>query len=461
MKSSPVTHSKHLLRLMIIFIVGITLFTILMVVNHRIVGSDDTIFQTQILPYHNVIEWIQYRYFNWSGRIFSEGFIYLLSPAPFVIWQILNVAAYALFSGIFFLYYRLLSKDRSQTKDYVMLAIALCLPFLAHKAVLSDGITWMTGSIVYFWAAVLGLIALYPITYSLIKNRLPRIPLILLSFILAIVAILSQEQVAVSIVGLSAVFALYQVFLFFRKQRTFPWYSLLFFAIATGSFFVTYLAPGNAIRLELEMVRWLPDFQTIPLIDRVQYSYRWLLDAVVNHTGFLFALIWLVMSALFFIKANKKFVDYVFGIVLLCLSIIVFAKGAESVAYLVEFYANWKPTITNPIVALNIIPWGIALITTLIAPLVLFRDKPTFGLSIAMLLGLSISCAVIMVLSPTMYASSWRSISISSVILMFSLYLLIDRLLSEYWKVRYALLTLVITLATTHYLYQMARLIQD
>ncbi len=454
--------SKHLLRLAILFASGIIIFSLLILIDHRIVGSDDTIFQTQILPYHSVFEWIQYRYFNWSGRVFSEGFIYLLSPAPFYFWQILNVVAYAIFSAMFFIYYRLFSTSRDHIKDYAMLIIALCLPFLMHSAVLSDGITWMTGSIVYFWASTLGLVALYPLVFHSIRKRLPSVPIIVISIIATIVGILSQEQVAVTLTGLSFVFLAYGVIRKVKDGFPFPTYQLFIFVLSVATFLTTYLAPGNNIRLDLELVRWLPDFYTTPLLDRLHYSYRWLLDALVNHTGFILSLAWLTLSGLFMAKPQKKVIDYLFAATFATVGVLIITKGNPIVAYWFEFYASWKPTITNNIVALNIIPWGIVLVLTLIAPFILFKKNLYFAVIVSILFAVSFACAAIMILSPTLYASSWRSLFVSSVVLLFVLYLLIDRLLTAYRGRQYQfILTIVIvTLASSHYLYQAARLIE-
>jgi hypothetical protein len=49
--------NQYKLNLLGILLAGTLLFSILILLNQRIIGSDDTVFQTQILPYHTVFDW--------------------------------------------------------------------------------------------------------------------------------------------------------------------------------------------------------------------------------------------------------------------------------------------------------------------------------------------------------------------------------------------------------------------
>jgi hypothetical protein len=449
---------RHKLILLSIFAVGVILFAVLTLLNHRVIGSDDTIFQTQILPYPNIIDWIQYRYEEWSGRIFSEGLVYLFSPAPFYFWQTFTILMYGLSSAMLFAYYRLFTVNKHRAKDYFMLILGLCLPLLMHPAVLSDGGIWMTGSIVYFWMSALGITAFYPIAHYVVRKKRPHIVTTMGSLVLATIAASSQEQVGALLVGLSIAFFLYETVR--RSTRTrlrIPWYILMFLLVVTVSFFISFLAPGNAVRLDLELIRWLPDFNTIPLIDRIHFSYRWFLDAVINHTGFLLVLSWLGIAGLLFAKAKRSIVEYVVALALIAISVFSAAKGYEIIAFWFEFYAVWKPIITHPLVALNVIPWSLVLVITLVSPLLLFRKKPV-GILLSVLFGASFAAAAIMVLSPTMYASSWRSMFVPSIPLIFIVYILFDRLLDAYWKQSYLFTLLIVSVSLSHYIYQVDRL---
>jgi len=453
--------TRYKLTLLLIFGVGVLAFALLIFVNHRIIGSDDTVFPVQILPFHTVFDWIQYRYTTWSGRIFSEGFVYLFSPAPFIYWQLVMIAMYGIFSAMIFTYYRLFTTKRTPVKDYLMLAVALCLPFLVDRAVLQDSTIWMTGSIVYFWMTALALIAFYPIAYYIRLKKRPSWPITAAGVLSSIIAASSQEQVGVALCALSFTFIVYSFISGLKQgEKVIPWYAIILFAITVLAFAVSYLAPGNDARLHLELAQWLPDLYTTPIAERALYSYRWILEALINHSGYLLVASWLLMIGLFFAKIKKGIIDHLVMLCLLVMSILMLTKGTDITIFWFEFYASWKPADTNALVALNVMPWGIGLFVTVIAPLLLFKKKP-IGALLTTLYSSAFATAAIMVLSPTMYASGWRTIFVPSVMLIFITYILLDKILDAYWRYRYTFVAVIFTLALSQYVYQVARLIKN
>lgn len=296
---------KYLIPFAIIFFIGLALFSILIILTGRLPKTDDTIFQTQILPYHTIFDWVIYRYQNWSGRIFPESFVYIFSPAPLYFWKIVSIISYAVFTAMIFMYGRLFYNKRDKQKDLIMLALAFCIPFLMHTDVLGSGIFWVTGSMNYFWIATLGLVGFYPIAYYVARRRLAHWVVIMLGMLASIIASCSQEQVGAILAGLSFVFLLYELYERKKKNSPFPTYLIIAITVIIASFLVGVLAPGNAVRVKLETLHWLPDFYTIALPQHIEYGYRWFLEAVVIHTGFLLVISWGLLALLFIKKQNK------------------------------------------------------------------------------------------------------------------------------------------------------------
>ncbi len=434
-------------------------FLLLLLLDHRIPGSDDTVFQVQIIPYPDVISWVVDRYHTWSGRIFSEGFVYLFSPAPFYAWQAVTLGVFVVFSGMLFAYARLLDKKWSN-KNYILLATALGSLLLMDHHVLAEGGLWMTGSMVYFWTSTLGLVGFYPVAHYVLKQRKPHWIITSLAAVSAIIAASSQEQVGAVLLGLTVAFLAYHIKVYGLNRTNIPWY-LVFFAFIIGlSLSVSILAPGNAARLEAETATWLPDFQTVSLIQRVEYGYRWLLEAFINHAGFLLIMSWGCMTALFVSKDRKTKLDYFFIFVFALASILTLSSGSELMSHLFHFYATWKPTISNPAISLNLLPWGLVLACTVVAPLFIFPKKP-FGYLISLLFTASLASATILLLSPTMYASLWRSFFVPSVILLIAAYLLFSKVLTRYTKYRFVFVGLILSLAAMQYIFQAARLMHN
>lgn len=457
-----VKRNKHMLWLLLLFTCGVSLFALLIFIDQRIPGSDDTVFLTQTAPYHNVIDWIFYRYESWSGRIFAEGFVYIFSNAPLIFWRVTSIGMYALFCGMLFAYYMLFSEKRSPSKDYLFLTPALILPFLTNAHVLAEAGLWVTGSMVYLWMSAIGLVAFYPVAYYVIKRQPPHWVITGLGTISAIIAAGSQEQIGAVLSGLSLAFLTYTTLTPLHKfhKKTIPWYLVFFCVIIGVSFAFSLIAPGNSARTRAEVLTWLPDFYTTPLNQRIEYGYRWLLEAFINHTGYLLTMIWGFLAMLFAAKKNKKRFDYAWILLFSIAILFVLSKGFDATSYWLNFYALWKPNIPNGIEFLNLIPWGIILASTAFAPLVLYR-RQTIGYLLTLLYLAAIASSVVLLFSPTMYASLWRSFFVPSVLLMVIVYILLDKIFDQYWHYKYVVIGIMISLAASHYIFQAARLLHN
>jgi len=419
-----VAEKNHRKLLYAIYGIGVLAFALLIVLVARRTGSDDTIFQTQIQPYASVLDWLSYRYAHWSGRIFSEASVYIFSSLPLYAWKLVTITLFAVSSGILFCYYCLFTKTRNRKKDVIMLILALILPFFMDTNTLFDGIFWVTGAINYFWMTTLALFAFYPIAFYAVRRTRPHWIITLLGCISGVVAACSQEQAGLTLVG---IVLLSTIYLFFRDiqstPKKIPLYPFVFLVAFAGSLYISLTAPGNQIRLHEETLVWQPDFFTTPLPQHIDYAYRWFVDAIINHTGFLLVGSWIVMLLLFIKKQSKDMLDRFFigGLCLVTLALLL--KGFSIFSYLFAFYPTWHPQIPHRFSFLVLIPWTIALLATVAAPIVLYR-KEIRGYAIAMLYTASFLGTALLTLSPTMYASGVRTLFTPSVVLIAIIYLL-------------------------------------
>lgn len=433
-----VKKNKNLIILIGIYFLGIVLFSVLIHTVVRLVGSDDIAFQKQISPYATIFDWVNYRYHSWSGRIFAESFVYIFSPLPIHFWKIVEVILYALFSGFTFLYYLLFTEKRTAFKDRTMLILAIALPTLMDTGVILTGQLWVTGSMNYFWLATFTLMALYPVLHYTIRNKKPRAWITIVGLISIIVAASSQEQGGLVLTGLMVLFTGYAIFTnFIRPQakKFIPFYPILFTLVAITCLFIGLIAPGNTARIGSETITWRPDFFTIPLIDHAEYASRWLIDSIINHSGFLLITGWVLLITLFLKKQKKKALDYTYVAILSAASIISTAKGFDSVNPLLVFYASWNPEIPHRALSLaTLTPWVIAILATITAPVALYGIKRKKGIMISILLAAFFCSILIITLSPTMYASGPRTLFFPAVILMFVAYILFDEFINKHKK---------------------------
>lgn len=449
---------KYLIPLAVIFFIGLALFSILIILTGRLPKTDDTIFQHQILPYHTLFDWVIYRYQNWSGRIFPEAFVYIFSPAPIYFWKIVSIVTYAVFTVMIFLYYRLFDSHHNKQKDLTMLALAFCIPFLMHTDVLRFGIFWVTGSMNYFWIATLGLVGFYPIAYYVARHRLAHWAVIALGMLASIIASCSQEQVGAILAGLSFIFLIYELYMHKKKGSPLPMYLVIATLVIFVSFLIGIIAPGNAIRLRLETLHWLPDFYTIALPQHIEYGFRWFLEATINHSGFLLALSWGLLALLFIKKHNKTKLQNVITYLLVFFCLAIPLNVYSLVGHWFSFYAVWKPMLPNMLSYITFIPWSVAIMITIAAPIILF-GKENKGRLISLLYLTAFASIGLLTMSPTMYASGWRTLFVPSVVLVLITYLLVSEVIDKYTKYKYHLATAIIVIALLDYSYLALRLI--
>lgn len=428
---------RHQINIIGIYILGIILFAVLLKLAARLIGSDDIAFQEQIKPYPNLISWLDYRYHTWSGRIFAESFVYIFSPLPLYLWKIVELAIYSL--GIFFLYmyYLLFAKKRNNTTDYVMMLLALLVPATMDSGVLFQGAFWVTGSMNYLWIAVFGIIALYPIVYFMIRNTKPHWASTVAGLVSALIAASSQEQVGLIVGALAIIFTLYTAYQ--RKKTTsitrfiksISPYQASFSAIILSSLIFAITSPGNKARVKAETITWQPDFYAVPVVNHIEYAVRWMVDAVINHSGFLLILTWTLLVVLLCLKKKRDWLDYTAIGILSAAATTAIAKGYDVISPLVTFYPTWQPDIPHYGISLAILgAWIIILIVTILAPLILYRKSIHGALLSLLFMGFLCSVAII-TLSPTMYVSGLRTLFVPTILLIFLTYILLNKFIDR------------------------------
>lgn len=432
------------LEVAIILLGGVLVFAGMLVLSQRIVGSDDTVFQELIKPHATLFDWIQYRYFAWSGRIFPESFVYLLSSAPLIYWKIISFILYCIFIATLFAYYRLLTPIGKRIPEIAGAILIVLLPFLLHPAVFFQGGLWVTGSMNYFWVAITGLVACYPAAHFVARHTLPSRLMTIVAVLCGIIAC-TQEQVGAVIVAL-----LFCVIVLNAKKWPKHRQQLLYlggsFFIYALSFIVSIKAPGNEQRLIAETATWLPDFYSVPLLEHIGYGYRWVLDALVNQTGPVFLLLWAGFLALFITRKNidKRIRCVMISVLVVAIGLTI-VKYLGIANYLFEFYPTWKTPIPQAAHYIGLVVWPVLLIGTVLAPIAYYRN--IHGVYYSLLIAAGIASTVIIAFSPTVYASGLRTLFVPSLLFALALIPLLHELAKQRAQLVYATIMVVVTVA--------------
>lgn len=451
---------KYNLRLILISSFFIIIFSIIISFVYRIPKSDDVIILDQVKGHPNVIDWVIYRYNTWGGRFGAEFLIYTFGKLSVLYFQIASIIFYFVSSILLFSYYKLFNKKQSKN-DYLMLTLAFVLPYLFNYNVLISGGICIAGSINYAWIVSIGLISFYPIVYFLANKTFPKWLINIACIICLIIASSGEEQIGALLVGFSFVILIYYLYLLKTKQQDLSKKNItlltLFFVISLASLIIDLKSPGNKIRMASEVARWRPDFYTTPILDHIQYCYRWFLEAVINHSGFLFEGI-IACCTFLLIKMKKINLFEKILICILALSLIAFTlRGYYSINILFNFYATWKVHI--PSIPLKFMPiiWIPTIIACIIAPYVILKNRKGLFTSIVILSGFL--SAAIMCLSPTMYGSGWRIIYVPSIMFGIALEILISDIISIKSKYNKPIFIGLVMLFSISFLYIFVRLI--
>lgn len=451
--------SRANIKLISIFVGGIILFAFLLFITDRRPESDDIVFQSQIAPYQQLIDWISYRYNNWSGRIVPDSLIYYFSQAPLVLWKLVSLVIYSSFVVLSFLFYRLFSRKTSLKKDLLIASGVVMIPFLMSSEALVDGTLWVSGSMNYFWIIPMVLLALYPIVHFVMKKELPRPAILFVSLIASAIAASSQEQIGFLLCSVAFSLCLYTVI---KSAASLPRLTIVYMSaqltIMAAFFLVSILAPGNDLRIETEIAKWIPDFNHVPLVDKLDYSTRWILDRIFNQASLLILLISFALAAIIVLKKRKTHMDYFFFIALLIITCFLALKGNEAFQIWFNFYPTWKHENLPLIAYLMLIPWLASLFIIIGAPFRIGKYHPRFWF-ISTLIFISFAAIALITLSPTLYASGLRVIYVPSISLFFVILLLLEYLYDLKKKLVIFIIGIITILFSAQYLHVVLKIL--
>lgn len=433
-----------------VFLAGVAIFGWLVSYIFRAgAGDDDSLF-VQLVQGHSLFDYVVWRYMTWSGRIFPEISIYIFAHAAIEWWRLANVLIYAALTFTLYKYYLICTTNRSRSRDVIAMVLIQAVPLSMSIGTFVDASLWVTGSMNYLWPLTLGVIAFYPLLKLSAGKTVTKLHLIV-GLLLGMVAAASQEQIGI-VLG-AASFCLLVYYLLKKNHKKTIVSAAYLFTYIIG-FTVSYLAPGNTARAAKEVAQRIPDFHSINLIDKIEYSLRWFLDASINHTGILLVLVWVLLFCLIY----KLAVSNKLRIILLVIigSAIVFYLARPYVGQVFEFYAEWGVESFTRLSRIICLYWIVVLSATVAAPLIVFRRKNK-GLVISGLILLALLSLAVMVASPTMYASGLRVLYVSAYILSAAIVALFFTLMSIDKEKVYPLVILMLIFPA----YQIIGLIAD
>ena len=178
------------------------LFAVLMLILHLIMGlNGDDIKYAKVLSNQTLVDYLHYRYYNWSSRLIIDGILVILARLDMIIWKILDVIIYTV--GVYYII-KLVNKNYSKKIAYLGVLLFLMYPFYEMA---SAG--WISTTLNYSWCFAFGMISFIPLIYEAYGEKVNKY-IYIISF-LALLYAANQEQSGALVFGFNLLYLLNSV----------------------------------------------------------------------------------------------------------------------------------------------------------------------------------------------------------------------------------------------------------
>lgn len=374
----------------------------------------DDIKYSQLSNSYTLLDWLSYRYFNWSGRMFPDALAYLLLDNEVWLWRLLNPLVLIILS---YSIIRLIKKNVS-FKDVI---VAFLLVGFFAQNVLSSGVFWITGSLNYLWPITFAVIAMIPFADRVFKNEsIENKVSFYIYLILGFLSSFGNEQVALCMSCFSVISLIY---LYIRNKIIDKKLIIISGIILLGTS-ILLLAPGNQIRWVKEVNFWFPGFDHLSIKDHFYIGIIWMYGELFNDMKYLVLLLSFIVILISFKHPllQKNWLSMIFTILfgaIIYLHITgYYFENLYNFSYIKEFRLTeslftMKIDLQFFIALLPYIFWTVYSLLLMYLILKISKNKIFMFLCIAA----SVATLGVMFFSPTIYGSGNRVLTVASVII--------------------------------------------
>ena len=239
-----------------------------------------------------------------------------------------------------------------------------------------------------------------------------------------LLTISSSEQLGAVILVLLGLLNVWK----FCRKRTELYNIILFLTGLLLYLAVTKFCPGVAQRQMTAIENRIPDFLTVKMSLKIEYSIRWIVNTLVNRMGFLMIITWGEQILLLLKKKQKGDFEWFLILTIAFAEIITIFK--DRIPALFRFSAEWGITEFGTYGRVVILLWlGILLVSVIAMP---FCFENIFrGIIATLLLIASFASSAILIFTATMYASGSRVMYHPSLIMIILELLLLSEIQGE------------------------------
>lgn len=259
-------------------------------------------------------EYLCWRYQTWVGRMAGEALVYLTFNLGLWFWRVVNAVMIVLLpAGILRLsckaagykdYYEYVAKQQSSHKIFwstLRYPVFLAAGYLLMSVMtLGYSAVWVNGSIFYTWTFTAGVWAMMPLCDIAFETGAFSKKQLIYAIPCSVIAAMSIEQMGAVLIAFEVLTILC---ILLRKQKM-DITIIIQFIITAAAFIFLFLAPGNAIRVESEIVNWMPKYREMTFGSHFFMTVQWILSSFANESKDFFIGIWLV--GILFLQEQKE-----------------------------------------------------------------------------------------------------------------------------------------------------------
>ena len=269
------------------------LFFVLMLLMHLVMGvNGDDIRYAKVLTNQTLVDYITYRYYNWSSRILIESILIVLVRQNMILWETIDCVLYTVA-----VYYVIKVFNRRNSTHIALLGVLLFLMYPFHEMATAG---WIATTLNYLWPFSFAMISAIPLI-NLLYDKRTSVWVYIVSA-LALVYAVQQEQCCALIFGLNLV---YLVKCYIKKEEL-NRYNIFVILVSFVSLVFIFTCPGNSIRFAEELSYWYPQYASYGILEKI---YLGLIPtfALLLEEKIIFPLFYLILTVLALLKVENRY----------------------------------------------------------------------------------------------------------------------------------------------------------
>lgn len=383
----------------------ILMFALIQAVYHVLMrepeGSDAFWFFRYQLDSYTLKDYLTIRYDTWSSRFLIEGALVYVSR-NLILWKMIDWAFWVFlawaFTGLF-------PKELREKAGYIIAGFLLIYPMYDLKTA-----GWIATSVNYTWPLALGVFSLHGTANACYGKKTHPVMWVVYGLAAAFGANMEQMSAVLFAVNLFAI--LYCII----EKTSVRYYvsSIIGFMIASSEFVFILTCPGNAARKEQEIINWMPNFDSLNLLDKINMAFVDTMHHLIASDNLMYLCYLILLAVLVFRKTEHIGFRFV-ALFPVVMNVCMLTLPGMLENYFPEFYKIMEKNAfidgTNYHLAANYLPMIIylVLIGCMLLALTAVCESYLELFAQAALLALGLATRLVMGFTPTIYVSQERT----------------------------------------------------